>query len=87
LGTVETDMKVILNNRQKIDNLEDIIVRFVNEEKDMKIAKSGTMNIVDNEQTRFTDNKFFASTKLKSSQATVPGKFFLILRKRCRQYN
>ena len=47
LIAVESDLKVVLNNRQKIDNLEDIIYRFVNEEKQKPITdacKSATMS-------------------------------------------
>ena len=71
LSAVETDMKVILNNRQKIDNLEDIILKFIHEEKDRDIVKGKTGTYV-HDETRYTDKNIFTN-KLKSSQL-IPGK-------------
>jgi hypothetical protein len=77
LSAVEGDMKVILNNRTKIDNLEDIILRFINDEKDgikdMKVRNNTNMNIVDDDVTRYTDNRLLMSGKYSQNTA-VPGK-------------
>jgi len=50
LNSVTSDMKVILNNRKKLDNLEDIIARFVKAEAgdhkfENNIALSGSNTI------------------------------------------
>jgi hypothetical protein len=44
LIAVESDLKVILNNRQKIENLEDIIYRFVSEDKQQKPTPDALRN-------------------------------------------
>ena len=33
-SALETDLKVILNNRSKLDNLEDVIVKFLKDDQD-----------------------------------------------------
>jgi hypothetical protein len=74
LSAVEMDMKVILNNRQKIDNLEDIILKFVQEDREVgSKGKTGTMNII-NDETRYTDKRILSTNKLKASQL-IPGKY------------
>jgi hypothetical protein len=46
LKILETDMKVVLNNRKKLDNLEDIIAQFIhneNENENNNIKGSNSM--------------------------------------------
>ena len=62
LIAVENDLKLVLNNRSKIDNLEDIIFRFVNENK------ANNENVVSNNKT--------TSTKFMSRE--FPGKILII---------
>ena len=33
-SALETDLKVVLNNRSKLDNLEDVIVKFLQDDQD-----------------------------------------------------
>ena len=57
LKTLETDMKVVLNNRKKLDNLEDIIAQFIHNENEepLKISKNNhfsNLNTTNNMSTK-----------------------------------
>lgn len=41
---METDLKVIINNRQKLDSLEDIIMKFVSEDKNRNENENSSNN-------------------------------------------
>jgi hypothetical protein len=60
LIAVESDLKVILNNRQKIENLEDIICRFVSEDK----QKPQTDACKNTSSTKFMSKDQFGMIKL-----------------------
>ena len=61
-NTLQGDMKIILNNRQKLDNLEEIITRFIQKEK----------NIDDNLKA---DNKFDANSTMGMTRTNTMNNF------------
>ncbi len=51
---IESDMKIILNNRKKLDNLEEIIGRFIQKDSfDNTLSNPGEMM-----STKFNSNNF-----------------------------
>ncbi len=43
-SSIETDLKVVLNNRSKLDNLEDVIVRFLKDDQEINESFKSMMS-------------------------------------------
>lgn len=77
-STLQSDMKIVLNNRQKLDNLEEIITRFIQKEKHVdgnlmdenKIDANSTMGMTRSN----TMNNFMSSQVLNSNKTNKMNK-------------
>jgi hypothetical protein len=70
LKTLETDMKVVLNNRKKLDNLEDIIAQFIHNDSnnyDSQKAEYLKLSKTNSSYNLTSQNNYNMSTKHMTS--------------------